>query len=147
MTSSPGFGKKVHKEKKQSTGNAKRVQASKQFDDFKSKGMPEYEIYLRVQGKKQLQWFPIGAIAVKRSTQISAAIYANEEELLKGAFRLFPGLRKERESLEYGYRLKEFKDEEIQLAVRPQPGVAGALQGAIASVGEKLGGLFKPKSA
>ncbi|BAU10801.1 hypothetical protein LEP3755_12930 [Leptolyngbya sp. NIES-3755] len=147
MTSSPGFGKKVHKEKKKSTGNEKRANASRQFDDFKSQGLPEYEIYLRVQGKKQLQWFPIGAIAVKRSTQINAAIFANEEELLKGAFRLFPKLRQERDSLEYGYRLKEFKDEEIQLAVRPQPGVTNAVQNAIASVGEKLGGLFKPKSA
>lgn len=146
MTDSPGFGKKVHKEKKASTGNEKREKASKQFDDFKSKGLPEYEIYLRVQGKKKLQWFPIGAIAVKRSNQISAAIYANEDELLKGAFRLFPGLRKERESLEYGYRLKEFKDEEIQLAVRPNPSVPNVVQTAIASVGEKLGGLFKPKS-
>lgn len=147
MTTSPGFGKKVHKEKKKSAGSEKRVQASKQFDDFKSQGLPEYEIYLRVQGKKQLQWFPIGAIAVKRSSQIDAAIFANEEELLKGAFRLFPRLKQERENLEYGYRLKEFKDEEIKLAVRPKPGVPNALQGAIASVGEKLGGLFKPKSA
>ncbi|MBD1825825.1 hypothetical protein H6F51_25470 [Cyanobacteria bacterium FACHB-DQ100] len=146
MTSSPGFGKKVHKEKKKSTGTDKRAQASKQFDNFKSQGLPEYEIYLRVQGKKKLQWFPIGAIAVKRSSQIDAAIFANEEDLLKGAFRLFPALRKERDSLEYGYRLKEFKDEEIQLAVRPAPGVANAVQSAIASVGEKLGGLFKPKS-
>ncbi|MBE9013629.1 hypothetical protein IQ250_25920 [Pseudanabaenaceae cyanobacterium LEGE 13415] len=147
MTSSPGFGKKVHKEKKKSTGTEKRVQASQQFDDFKSQGLPEYEIYLRVQGKKQLQWFPIGAIAVKRSNQIDAAIFANEEELLKGAFRLFPRLRQERDNLEYGYRLKEFKDEEIKLAVRPKPGVPNMMQSAIASVGAKLGGLFKPKSA
>lgn len=147
MTTSSGFGKKVHKEKKQSTGTTKRAEASKQFDDFKSKGLPEYEIYIRVQGKKKLQWFPIGVIAVKRSNQISAAIYANEEELLKGAFRLFPGLRKERESLEYGYRLKEFKDEEIQLAVRPTASVPNAVQSTLASMGEKFGGLFKSKSA
>lgn len=144
MANPSGFGKKVHKEKKQSTGVSKREQASKQLDDFKSKGLPEYEIYIRIQGQKQ--WFPVGAIAVKRSNQISAAIYDNEEELCKGAFRLFPVLKKNRDNLEYGYRLKEFKDEEIELAQRPAAKAANPVQQAIAQVGGKLGGLFKPKS-
>ncbi|NDJ18245.1 HHL1-like protein [Myxacorys almedinensis] len=139
----PGFGKKVHKEKKQSQGTSKRDQASKQYDEFKSSGLPEYEIYMRVKDKKP--WFPVGAIAVKRSSQINAAIYGNEEELLKGAFRLFPILRKNQGNLDYGYRLKEFKDEEIELATRPPATVLNGVQQAIAQVGDKVGSLFKKK--
>lgn len=135
-----GFGKKVHKEKKAATGASKREAASKQFDEFKSKGLPEYEIYIRIQNQKQ--WFPVGAIAVKRSNQISAAIYDNEEELQKGAFRLFPILKKNQDKLEYGYRLKEFKDEPIELAVRPTSKVPNVVQ----QVGATIGGLFKRKS-
>lgn len=144
MTTSGGFGKKVHKEKKQSEGTSKRAEASKQFDEFKSKGLPEYEVYIRVQGKKQ--WFPVGAIAVKRSNQIHAAIFDNEEELRKGAFRLFPVLKKNQANLEYGYRLKEYKDEPIELAERPAAKASNAVQGAIAQVGNTIGSLFKRKS-
>lgn len=144
MTTSGGFGKKIHKEKKQSEGNAKRAEASKQFDEFKSKGLPEYEIYIRVQGKKQ--WFPVGAIAVKRSNQIHAAIYDNEEELCKGAFRLFPVLKKNQANLEYGYRLKEYKDEPIELAERPATKLPNAVQSVIAQVGGTIGSIFKRKS-
>ena len=144
MATSGGFGKKVHKEKKQSAGAAQRAEASKQFDEFKEKGLPEYEIYIRIQGKKQ--WFPVGAIAVKRSSQIHAAIYDNEAGLQQGAFRLFPVLKKNQGNLEYGYRLKEFKDEPIELAVRPTAKGANAVQQAVSQVGNALGGLFKRKS-
>lgn len=140
----PGFGKKVHQEKKQSQGTSKREKASKQYDEFKSSGLPEYEIYMRVKDKKP--WFPVGAIAVKRSNQINAAIYGNEEELLKGAFRLFPILKKNKENLEYGYRLKEYKDEPIELAVRPATKGLGGVQRSIAQVGDKIGSLFKKKN-
>lgn len=140
MTTSGGFGKKVHKEKKQTASAAKRAEASKQFDEFKSKGLPEYEIYIRIQGKKQ--WFPVGAIAVKRSNQIHAAIFDNEEELRKGAFRLFPVLKKNQANLEYGYRLKEFKDEPIELAQRPVAKGANPVQQVLSQVGN----LFRRKS-
>jgi hypothetical protein len=139
MASSTGFGKKVHKEKQQSDGAKKRAAASQQFDDFKSSGSPEYEIYIRIKDKKQ--WYPVGAIAVKRSSQINAAIYANEAQLCEGAFRLFPILKKNQGNLEYGYRLKEYRDEPIALAEKPSAIVPNLLQ----QVGEKLGGLFKRK--
>jgi hypothetical protein len=111
---------------------------------MKQRGMPEYEVYLRIQGKKQ--WFPVGAIAVHRSNQIHEAIYANEESLLQGAFRLFPVLKKNQNSLEYGYRLKEYKDEPIQLAVRPAQKGSNPVQGAINQVSTALGNLFGKKS-
>ncbi|MEN9245387.1 MAG: DUF6523 family protein [Thermostichales cyanobacterium SRBZ-1_bins_19] len=66
---------------------------------------------------------PVGEMAVKRSSQISQAIFANEAELLKGALRLYPKLSKIKDRLEYGYKLKDplYEDEPIQVAVRPQP--------------------------
>jgi hypothetical protein len=103
---------------------AERRAASQQYDEMKSAGIPEFEIYIRIRGKNN--WFPVGAIAVKRTSLIHHAIYDNEAQLLQGAFRLFPVLRKNQDNLEYGYRLKEFKDEPIQLAEKPtsnQPSV------------------------
>jgi hypothetical protein len=103
---------------------AERRAASQQYDEMKSAGIPEFEIYIRIRGKNN--WFPVGAIAVKRTSLIHHAIYDNEAQLLQGAFRLFPVLRKNQNNLEYGYRLKEFKDEPIQLAEKPtsnQPSV------------------------
>jgi hypothetical protein len=105
-------------------------------------GLPEYEVYIRVKDKKP--WFPVGAIAVKRSSQIHQAIYANQAELLQGAFRLFPVLRKNQTNLEYGYRLKAFQDEPIQLAVEPKAAAAvTGLQTTIAQLGDRVSSLFK----
>jgi hypothetical protein len=92
-----------------------RAKAAKQYDQMKADGTPDFEIYIRIQGKKN--WYPVGAIAVKRSNQIDRAIFDSQKELVQGAVRLYPILRKHQHQLEYGYRLKEFKDEPIQVAV------------------------------
>ncbi len=136
MPASRGFGQDKP-QPKVSQRSAERTKASKQYDTMKADGVPEFEVYMRSKNSKN--WFPVGAIAVKRTSLIHNAIYDNEAQLLQGAFRAFPILRKNRDNLEYGYRLKEFKDEEIQLAVKPEPGVTGAVQGAIS----KISSLFK----
>merc|ERR1712094_51229 len=71
------------------------------------------------------KWYPVGGLAVPRSSSediaLSLAIFNNEEDLLKGAYRAYPFLKKVTEGgtpLEYGYRLKEFPDEEPKLANR-----------------------------
>jgi Family of unknown function (DUF6523) len=46
---------------------------------------------------------------------------------------------------EYGYRLKEFKDEPIQLAIAPAPGVAGAFQAIISNLTDSVTNVFKKK--
>ena len=145
MADPTGFGKPKQQPKKPSKGAAKRAEASQLYDQFKTDGTPEYEIYIRIEGKKN--WFPVGAIAVKRTNQIHAAIFDNEEELQKGAFRLFPILKKSQNQLEYGYRLKEFKDDEIALAVRPSKGQKAGigLQNALAMVGDRVSSIFKSK--
>lgn len=138
-----GFGQPKSVQKAPSEGAKKRAEAAKQMDEMKAKGLPEYEVYVRVKDKKV--WYPVGAIAVQRSSQVSAAIYANESSLLQGAFRVFPILKKQAQNLEYGYRLKEFKDEPIQVAVQPAPGVAGAFQTIIGGLTESISGIFKKK--
>ena len=42
------------------------------------------------------------------------AIFNNEDELLKGAFRAFPKLKSSTDKFEYGYRLREFPDDEVK---------------------------------
>ena len=134
-----GFGDKPA-EQKMSKRTKQRDKASKQYDKMKTDGVPEYEVYMRAIGSKQ--WFPVGAIAVRRSNQISRAIYHSEQDLLQGAFRAFPVLKKSQNNLEYGYRLKEFKDDDIQTAVRPRPRDERGLQGLFNNVK----GLFGSKS-
>lgn len=148
MTQPAGFGKsKTSPKKVPSKGAAQRNAAAKQYDEMKSSGMPEYEIYIRVVGKNQ--WMPVGAIAVKRSSQVHDAIYANEKALLEGAFYRLPALKKNQANLEfeYGYRLKEYKDDPIELAVRPAPKIGNAVKHLVDDVGGALSKLFQKKSS
>lgn len=138
-----GFGQQKLTQKTPSEAAKKRIEAAKQMDDMKAKGLPEFEIYIRVKDKKS--WFPVGAIAVQRTNQVSAAIYANEESLRQGAFRIFPILKKNAQNLEYGYRNKEFKEDPIEIAVKPAPGVQGAVQAIVSNISESVTGLFKKK--
>lgn len=140
MASNLGFGT-PKPQPKVSKRSAQRTAAAQQYDKMKEDGLPEYEIYIRIEGKKN--WYPVGVISVKRSSQIDQAVFANQEELVQGAFRLYPVLKKNRDQLEYGYRLKAFKDEPIQVAQKPQSIVAGGIQSALAQVTNRITGLFK----
>ncbi len=151
MSNPRGFGPPKSRSKSQSKVSQRaqeRAAAAKRMDKMKSQGMPEFEIYLRIKGKPN--WVPVGAITVPRSNLVSRAIYANEKPLLETAFRMVPMMKKHQDSLEYGYRLKEFKDEEIQVAQRPtglgSNALGNVLGNALGQVGQRLGGLFKPKS-
>lgn len=136
MTTNPGFGK-PKQQPKVSKRTSERAAAVKQYDQMKSDGIPDFEVYIRVRGKKA--WYPVGSLAVKRSSLINKAIFDSQDQLLQGAFRLFPVLRKNQNQLEYGYRLKEYKDEPIQLAVQPEP----LVQSAIGNLRDRVTSLFK----
>ncbi len=142
MTTNPGFGK-VKPSKKPTKSTAKRVKAAKQYDKMKADGVPEFNIYIRIQGKKN--WYPAGSLAVNRTSLIDQAIFQEEENLRQGAFRLYPMLRKNQNQLEYGHKLKgsEFADEPIQVAVRPKPSVPNFFQSAIAKVQNSFSTLLK----
>lgn len=139
MTTHQGFGK-VQPRKKTGKGTAKRQAAAKQYENMKTEGVPEFNIYIRIEGKRN--WYPVGAIAVKRTSRIHDAIFANEEELRQGGYRLFPIIRKNQHQLEFGYKLKdpEFADEPIQVAVRPSQ-KGNFIQDAIARLKNSFSGL------
>merc|ERR1719426_578727 len=124
-----GFGKvpeKVEKVKKldepKSEASARRSKANEDFDKLKKQGSPEYLVLIREvpEGGDPSRWYPVGGIAVPRSSSedvaLSMAIFQNEDDLLKGAFRAYPFLKKSNEKFEYGYRLKEFEDDPIKIA-------------------------------
>jgi hypothetical protein len=141
MTTQIGFGKVQPKKQTAKKNKAKRAEASKQYNEMKKSGLPEFNIYVRIQGEKN--WFPAGSMTVNRSNQINQAMFEQEEELLKGVFRLFPKLRKHQTQLEYGHRLKEFNDEPITVAVRPESTGGSLMQAAIATVKERFSALVK----
>ncbi|NJL87417.1 MAG: hypothetical protein HC886_17860 [Leptolyngbyaceae cyanobacterium SM1_1_3] len=138
MSSPLGFGPQKP-QRKPSKGEVQRAKASRQYEQLQAEDTPDFEIYIRIQGKNT--WYPVGAIAVKRSSQVNRAIFGSQADLLQGAFRLYPVLRQHQDSLEYGYRLKAFKDEPIQLAIQP----GGRVSSAIAQVGQRISSLFKRK--
>ena len=137
---STGFGK-VKPKPKTSERTKRRQEASQEMDKRRSAGDPEFEVHIRIKEKKQ--WYPVGVVAVKRSVDIDRAIFASEEDLLQGAFRIYPILRKNKMNLEYGYRVKAFKDEPITVAVPPKPGIAGGVQTITNQLKSSVAGLFK----
>jgi hypothetical protein len=141
VTTQIGFGKVQPKQKTAQKSKAKRVAAARKYDEMKKSGVPEFNIYVRIKG--QQQWLPAGSIAVNRSNQINQAVFEQEQELLKGVFRLFPKLRKHQNNLEYGHRLKEFKDEPIQVAVRPKPTTPNLIQTTVTSIKERFSSLLQ----
>lgn len=140
MTTQIGFGKVEPKKQTLKKSKAKRAAASQKYDEMKKDGVPEFNIYVRIKGQKQ--WLPAGSIAVSRSNQINQAIFQQEQELLKGIFRLFPKLRKQQNELEYGYRLKEFKDEPIVVATPPTASAGNLFQAAVAGVKDRFSALL-----
>jgi Family of unknown function (DUF6523) len=141
-TKATGFASGSQKKKKK-TPNKREVAASK-YDEMKDKGLPEFNIFIRIKGK---EWVPAGSMAVERSNLISRAIFQQEAELLKGAIRLYPILRKFKDNLEYGYRLKEFPDEEITVAVLPEPTIGDKFQYAFTKAKEYFNSVTKKKDA
>jgi hypothetical protein len=141
MATQTGFGKVQSQKQTAKKNKVKRAAASRQYNEMKKSGLPEFNIYVRIKGQEN--WFPAGSMTVNRSNQINQAMFEQEEELLKGVFRLFPKLRQHQNQLEYGYRLKEFKDEPIQMAVRPTATAGNLIQSTIASVKDRFSSLLK----
>lgn len=140
MSANLGFGK-PQPQPKVSKRATERAKAAKEYEQMKADGLPDFEVYIRIQGKKN--WYPVGVITVKRSSQINQAVFANQQDLLQGAFRLYPVLKKNQSQLEYGYRLKQFKDEPIQLATKPQSIASGGLGAIVSQVKDRVASIFQ----
>jgi len=96
--------------------------AGSDFDALKSTGAPEYTVAVRTlnsEGEKS-EWYLVGGIAVPRSSSedmaVSMAIFQNENELLKGAYKYYPKLKTSTEKFEYGYKLRDFPDDPWSVA-------------------------------
>lgn len=91
--------------------------AGADFDALKSTGAPEYTVAVRTinaAGDKS-EWYLVGGIAVPRSSSedaaVSMAIFQNEDELLKGAYKFYPKLKTSTDKFEYGYKLRDFPND------------------------------------
>jgi hypothetical protein len=104
-------------------GAKRRDEMGESLERLKATGYPEYMVLVReaaTDGAEPSKWYPVGGIAVPRSssldTALSLAIYENEEDLLKGAYKAHPFLKTSNKKLEYGYRVKEFTDDPVTVA-------------------------------
>jgi Family of unknown function (DUF6523) len=137
MNKPSGFGKQLPEEEKAKINKGKRKEAGQKYEEMKKLGMPVFNIFVRVQDDPR--WLPAGSLAVERSSQIDGAIFQQEEELKKGALRLYPKLSKFGDRFEYGHQMREFADEEIRLAVRPVPNFPQKLGAFVRQIKLKLG--------
>ncbi|MFN3926678.1 MAG: HHL1-like protein [Pseudanabaenaceae cyanobacterium] len=133
MAKGVGFAPKVG-DKSKSKSKQKRQVAEQKLKQMRDRGLPEFQIFVRLPHR---EWLPAGVMAVARSSQINQAIFEQEVELKKSLFRSFPRLQKYQDQLEFGYRLKEFPDEPIAVAVRPQPPVS-----PLAQIWQKLSNIW-----
>jgi len=117
--SSKGFDAEKSKPRPKSEGEAKRQKASSKYDEIASQGGQEYRILVRKFGSADDTWLPCGAIAVPRGAQVSAVIFAEEKELKKAIVRVYPKLIGQEIEFEFGYNLKMYPDDPIEVAVKP----------------------------
>lgn len=143
-----GFGAKPTK-RAASERQMRQEAAASRYDEMAARGMPEYSVWIRLKEPPRpdgvssddpdfqvMPWLPVGSLAVPRSSQIANAIYEAEDDLLQGAFKLYPNMQnEERSNFEYGFQNKQFPDEEVRLAVKP---VEGGIMGAFSDWVNKL---------
>jgi len=139
--SAQGFGKgntEVKKEK--SAGQQERERASSKYDEIAKQGGQEYSIFVRQFGSADDSWLPCGSIAVARGDQVSNAIFSNEEPLKTAIVRTFPKLKGYEAEFEYGYNMKIYPDEPVEVAVK-NTGTTGP------SIGNWISNLLSPIDA
>jgi hypothetical protein len=115
---SKGFDKNKPEPKQKSEGQVEREQKGNQYDTIAASGGQEYSIFVRQFGGEDESWLPCGSIAVPRGTQVSEAIFGNEGPLKTAIVRSFPRLGGYEEEFEYGYTLKIFPDDPVEVAVK-----------------------------
>jgi hypothetical protein len=113
-----GFGKDTEQPKKdKSEGQIERERASSKYDKIAASGGQEYAVFVRQFGGDDKSWLPCGSIAVIRGEQVSNAIFGNEDALKSAIVRTYPKLRGFEAEFEYGYNLKIYPDEPVEVAV------------------------------
>jgi hypothetical protein len=134
-----GFGEKPKKISK-SEGQVDREKKSSKYDELASTGGQEYRVYVRQFGSDDKSWFPAGSIAVPRGAQVSTAVFANEEGLKASIVTLYPKLKGQEQEFEFGFNLKIYPDDPIEVAMKG--GLAKEAAGP--SVGNWISNLLSP---
>ncbi|KAL3924578.1 MAG: hypothetical protein SGILL_000963 [Bacillariaceae sp.] len=137
-----GFGKEEEMPQKvvRSEGQAERERASSQYDKIAASGGQEYAVFVRQFGGDDESWLPCGSIAVNRGEQVSNAIFGNEEPLKSSIVRMYPKLKGFEQEFEYGYNLKVYPDEPVEVASK-----SNAASGP--SLGNWMSNLLSPIDA
>jgi len=138
-----GFGASSSdgKKKEKSEGQLEREKASSRYDEIAEQGGQEYSIFVRQFGSEDSSWLPCGAIAVPRAAQVSDAIFSNEEALKKAIVRTYPRLTGQEDEFEFGYNLKIYPDDPVEVAMKGGPRAPGL------SIGNWISTLLSPVDA
>jgi len=113
------------KKREKSPAQKDREEKSSKYDEISKAGGQEYRIFVRQFGSGDTSWLPSGTIAVPREAQVSDAIFANEEGLKQSIVRMFPKLRGQESEFEFGYNLKVYPDDPVEVAVKSGPKSSG----------------------
>jgi hypothetical protein len=119
--STSGFGSKESKETPKNVkteGAVKRDAERSKYDELAGSGGNEYTIFVRQFGSDDKGWLPCGAIAVPRDAQVSDAIFANTASMNKAIVRTYPKLKGSEDEFEFGFNLKIYPDDPIDVAVK-----------------------------
>lgn len=98
-------------------------------------------IFVRQFGSDDESWLPCGSIAVPRAAQVSTAIFANSEALQKSIVRTYPKLEGYEQEFEYGYNLKIYPDDPVEVARNDNAPDSGM------SIGNWISNLLSPIDA
>jgi hypothetical protein len=112
-----GFGSEPEKKVK-SEGQIKREKERSKYDEIAQAGGQQYNIFVRQFGSDDKSWLPCGSIAVPRGAQVSDAIFANVSGLKSAITRTYPKLSGFENEFEYGFNLKIYPDDPIEVAVK-----------------------------
>lgn len=137
-----GFGAPPPEKRGKSDGQIDREKKSSKYDDIAASGGQEYRIFVRQFGSDDKSWLPTGSIAVPRGAQVSDAVFSNEEGLRSAIVRTYPGLKGSEMEFEYGYNLKIYPDDPVQVASKT---LGGPTSGP--SVGNWISNLLSPIDA
>ena len=134
-----GFGKDTKPEpREKSEGQVKREQKSSKYDEIAATGGQEYRIFVRQFGSADDSWLPVGSVAVQRGAQVSDAVFGDEKALQGAIVRAYPKLKGQEIEFEYGYNLKIYPDDPIEVAMKGKGGGDGP------SFGNWMSNLLSP---
>ena len=136
-----GFGAPPPEPRQKSQGQVDREQKASKYDEIAATGGQEYRIFVRQFGSDDKSWLPTGSIAVPRGAQVSDAVFANEEGLRSAIVRAYPKLKGMEMEFEYGYNLKIYPDDPVQVATKGMGNTSGP------SFGNWVSNLLSPVDA